>query len=134
MNQITMGRNIKYLRKYYRMTQKELAEKIKASDKAVSAWERGEREPKMGYVQRLADLFNISTDTLMDGELSDLVKPSVKSDGDSFNLSSQAQEFVWKYEKLSREHRAIINQMIEALATSNQSAEEQPSAPRDLMS
>ena len=74
-----ISKNIKYLRELKRMTQDDVARAIGASDKAVSAWERGEREPRMGYVQKLADLFEIEMETLMDGYPMDMVNSDLPS-------------------------------------------------------
>lgn len=71
----TISRNIKYLREMHRMTQDEVAQAIGASDKAVSAWERGERQPRMGYVQKMADLFGIEIELLMDGDIDTISSP-----------------------------------------------------------
>ena len=48
MEQKTMGKFLAALRKANGYTQKELAEKINVSDKAVSRWERGV-SPTKGY-------------------------------------------------------------------------------------
>ncbi len=72
MEEARIGRNIKHLRELHRMTQDEVAHAIGASDKAVSAWERGEREPRMGYVQKMAELFNVEIESLMDGSIDDV--------------------------------------------------------------
>lgn len=65
-----VAKNIKYLRTYYNMSQLDVAERIGASDKAISAWELGTREPKMGYIQKIADLFNIPTDNFINDDMS----------------------------------------------------------------
>ena len=48
------------------ITQKELAERISYSEKAVSKWESGAADPRMGAVQRIADHFHISKSTILD--------------------------------------------------------------------
>lgn len=48
------GKTIKELREKRRLTQKELAEKIGVSDKAVSKWETGKGLPDIGIVEDLA--------------------------------------------------------------------------------
>lgn len=55
---------IKY-RKALSLTQLELAEKLNYSDKAVSKWERAESVPDIYVLQKIADLFGISVDTLI---------------------------------------------------------------------
>lgn len=57
--------NIVALRKKLGLTQMQLAEKLNYSDKAVSKWERGESMPDVYVVKKLADIFGVSIDTLL---------------------------------------------------------------------
>lgn len=60
-----VAKNICDLRKIYKMTQAELAEKLNYSDKAVSKWERAEALPDVETVKKIADLFDVSVDCLL---------------------------------------------------------------------
>lgn len=51
---------IKELRQKNKLSQIELANKIKASNQAISTYENGSREPKEPTWQALADFFNVS--------------------------------------------------------------------------
>jgi len=51
---------IKLLRQQYGLTQIELGLIAGVTDKAVSTWERGEAEPRMGAIERIAEHFGIS--------------------------------------------------------------------------
>ena len=55
---------IKELRQKNKISQIELANKIKASNQAISAYENGSREPKEPTWQALANFFNVSVDYL----------------------------------------------------------------------
>lgn len=55
---------IKY-RKYFGLTQAELAQKLNYSDKAVSKWERGESVPDLYVLKQLADFYGVKIDTLI---------------------------------------------------------------------
>lgn len=61
----TLGTMIAALRKEKGMTQLELAEKMGVTDKAVSKWERDLSCPDVNTIPRLAELFGISVDELM---------------------------------------------------------------------
>lgn len=61
----TLGAMIAALRKEKGMTQLELAEKMGVTDKAVSKWERDLSCPDVNTIPRLAELFGISVDELM---------------------------------------------------------------------
>lgn len=58
---------VKY-RKQKGMTQKQLAEKLGVTDKAVSKWERGNGYPDISYLEPLADALGINISDLVKGE------------------------------------------------------------------
>lgn len=47
------------------MTQLELAEKMRMTDKAVSKWERNLSFPDINSIPKLAEIFEVSVDDLM---------------------------------------------------------------------
>ena len=63
---MSIGSNIRRLREQHQLTQKELGAIAGVSDKAVSTWENGTKEPRMGAIQRLAEYFGIPKSTLLD--------------------------------------------------------------------
>ena len=63
---MSIGSNIRRLREQHRLTQKELGAIASVSDKAVSTWENGTKEPRMGAIQRLAEYFDIPKSVLLD--------------------------------------------------------------------
>ncbi len=65
MKQKTLGTMIAALRKEHGMTQLELAEKMGVTDKAVSKWERDLSCPDVNTLPKLAEVFGISVDELM---------------------------------------------------------------------
>lgn len=67
MEKQTMGAFIAALRKANGLTQKELAEKLNVSDKAVSRWERDESYPDLTLVPLIADIFGVTSDELLRG-------------------------------------------------------------------
>lgn len=68
MEKKTFGSFLSVLRKAKGMTQKELAELLNVSDKAVSRWERDESMPDILLIPILADIFEVSCDELLRGE------------------------------------------------------------------
>ena len=68
MEKKTLGSFLSILRKAKGMTQKELAELLNVSDKAVSRWERDESMPDILLIPVLADIFEVSCDELLKGE------------------------------------------------------------------
>lgn len=63
-----LGGMIASLRKAHHMTQAQLAEKMGVTDKAVSKWERDLSCPDIESLPKLAELFGVSVDELMQGE------------------------------------------------------------------
>ncbi|MBR6650084.1 MAG: helix-turn-helix transcriptional regulator [Clostridia bacterium] len=68
MERKSMGQFIAALRRVSGMTQKQLAEKLNVSDKAVSRWERDECAPDLTLIPVIAEIFNITSDELLRGE------------------------------------------------------------------
>lgn len=66
-----IGILIQKLRKEKNMTQKELADKLHVSDKAISKWECGNGIPDIENLTALADLFDISINDLLHGNKSE---------------------------------------------------------------
>ena len=71
MNSEKMGLFIAELRKSHQMTQKELAEKLDVSDKAVSKWERGLSYPDIALLSPLSNILGITVTELLNGECAD---------------------------------------------------------------
>lgn len=65
MKRQTLGTMIATLRKENGMTQLELAEKMGVTDKAVSKWERDLSCPDVSSIPKLAEIFSVSVDELM---------------------------------------------------------------------
>ena len=69
MDQIKTGEIIKRLRTQEGLTQKQLAERINVSDKAVSKWECGNGCPDVSLLSALAEVFGTDVGVLLAGEI-----------------------------------------------------------------
>ena len=65
MKKQTFGNMVAALRKEKGMTQLELAEKMGVTDKAVSKWERDLSFPDVNSSPKLAEIFHVTVDELM---------------------------------------------------------------------
>ena len=74
-----MGSFISEMRKARKMTQKELAQALDITDKAVSKWERGLSYPDISLLSRLADLLGVTVSELLGGEKEDS-EPAVQEE------------------------------------------------------
>ena len=60
-----ISRNLKSLRKKNQYTQEEIAEKISVSRQSVAKWENGESNPDIESCIKLANLYNVKLDDLV---------------------------------------------------------------------
>lgn len=65
MKDMVVADNIKMLRQKFNLSQEQLAEIAGVTNTAVSSWERGVSEPRMGAVQRIADYFGIDNSNII---------------------------------------------------------------------
>lgn len=91
MEKKTVGSFIAVLRKSQGMTQRELAEKLCVSDKAVSRWERDEAAPDLMLIPVIADIFGVTCDEILRGERFQTAKGSADVGGEVPQKSSEKQ-------------------------------------------
>lgn len=104
-----ISENIKILREKYGLSQKELGQIAGVSDKAVSTWEQGLKEPRMGAIQKLADYFCIrKSDIIEDGGLMS------KRTSSSLFLTQQEETHIKKYRQLSDVRRYVVDEVLDA--------------------
>lgn len=85
--EIRIGNNLKTLRIQSRRTLEDVAEIIDVSRQSVSKWESGESYPDIEKCVRLAKLFNVSLDALVNKSIEELVKEEQKNDKYIFGLT-----------------------------------------------
>lgn len=68
MEHNTIGSFIASERKAKGMTQKQLAQMLNVSDKAISRWERDESQPDLTLIPVMADIFGVTADELLRGQ------------------------------------------------------------------
>jgi len=96
-----LGVVISKLRKEKGLTQKDLADKLNISDKAVSRWETGGSSPNMEMLLRISQFFNVP--------LNDLITARVSSDDKDDNLVKEIiQEFSEMNKRNSKRIRTVI--------------------------
>jgi DNA-binding XRE family transcriptional regulator len=70
VNCIKVGNLIKVLRHEKNMTQKQLADKMNISDKAISKWERGLGCPDVSLLAELSSILEVNIEEMLKGDLS----------------------------------------------------------------
>lgn len=104
---VDFGSNLKELRLKYKMTQKELADKIGVTKSVVSYYELQERSPSPEILIKLSGIFHVTTDYLLGIEHKHAIDVS--------NLSS--------------DELAVIEQMIKVLENKNKETAQFKTAP-----
>lgn len=68
MDQEKIGKFISEVRKEKKLTQKQLAEKLEITDRAVSKWENGKSMPDLSLLKPLCNILDITINELLCGE------------------------------------------------------------------
>ena len=87
-NQVDFGKRVKSFRLRKNFTQKEIALRIEVSEQAISKWENGECLPDVYNLKLLAQILNISVDSLLDTEIKkpEKIIETIKIGGASFEV------------------------------------------------
>lgn len=67
-----LSENIAILRKQNNMSQSDLANVLYVTPQAISRWERGETEPDVDTIKKLAEVFKVSVEEIIYGPVSKL--------------------------------------------------------------
>lgn len=71
---MTVGENIKRMRKEHGLTQEELGKKIDVSGVAIMRYEKGQREPKLETIEKIANALEVSSYELQGITSNDILK------------------------------------------------------------
>lgn len=94
MDQIKIGRFIAACRKDKGLTQRQLAEMLCVSDKAISKWETGKGLPEAQLMLPLCEALGISVNELLSGERLTEIEYQRKAEENMVNL---AEKKVYRY-------------------------------------
>lgn len=86
MNTQKTGKFIWELRKENNLTQKELAQRLGVSDKAVSKWETGKCYPDIEVMGALGSLFGVTVNDLLSGEKTEAVSRDEAADSNVLSI------------------------------------------------
>ena len=85
----TMGSRLKALRKKYNYTGEEVGNMLKVSKVAIYNWEKDIRSPSPDVIEKLANIYEVSTDYLITGKESNSAKDSYYYDAEVAELAEQ---------------------------------------------
>lgn len=107
MDKITVGKFIAEQRKQLSLTQKQFAEQLGVTDKAVSRWETGKGYPDIETIEEIAKIFNVTINDVLSGKIN---KPEEKETAAEQNIIDALREI------LRVKKNGIIRTVVTALA------------------
>ncbi len=109
---MTIGEKIKKLRKERGWSQEKLAEKIAVHRKTVTLYELGKSKPSADMVQKIASVFDVSSDYLLEDEPSKFASLGIKD-----KSMIPVYEEIDKLDSASKE---IVKTIVESLSLRQQ--------------
>lgn len=95
------SKNLKYLRQRAGMEQLELAYKLgRKSASTISEWEKGRYTPKIAVLSKIASIFNVDLDDMMNLDLETHSATSEKTMNATFSVTESEQAMLTKYRAL----------------------------------
>ena len=79
-----LGNRIKKFREKINMSQEELADKVYASRQTISNWENDKTYPDINSLKLLSNIFDVSLDNLIEGDIENMKKKINESDRKGF--------------------------------------------------
>lgn len=104
MDQVNIGKFIAKIRTKKQMTQKELADRIGVTDRAISNWENGRRMPDISLIKPLCDELEISINELLSGKIID--------DNNIKKLTDENLEKILKEYYKMKKHKNIFKTLL----------------------
>lgn len=71
------GEKLRNLRKSKNLLQSDIAKKLNVSTSAVGMWEQGRAQPDSWCIKQLANLFNVTTDYLLDNDVKEDINKDI---------------------------------------------------------
>ena len=98
MNAIDVGKFIALQRKKFSFTQKELAEKLNVTDKAVSKWETGKCYPDIEIIEKLSKIFDVGINEILSGKIIESENQVVEAERNIIDVmkTSKKNQSKWK--------------------------------------
>ena len=113
---LSIGSKIKQLRESKGKTQTDLAKLLGISDKAVSAWGNGRRQPRMKYLLAMSRYYGVTPSWFIDGDGHEDSRCSVLQIADGLQKIEQEEETIEKYRQLPEKYKSVIRQLIDVLS------------------
>lgn len=120
---MSIADNIKKIREQHNLTQSELGEIAKVSDKAVSSWEKGNSYPRMGAIERIAQHFGISKADIVE-DIDDVpdtyIDKEAKAIAQALYDRPELMTLFKTTQKVTADDLKVIQQMVDVFANRNE--------------
>lgn len=111
---MSIGDNIKRLRTSNNLSQIELGKIAGVTDKAVSTWENGEKIPRMGAIERMAQHFGITKSAIIEDTPIDFLHLIDSEKNTAFAFSAEEKEHIKKYRVLDIYNKRLVDDVLDA--------------------
>lgn len=105
MDQDKIGKFIALCRKEKKLTQSELASKLRVSDRAISNWENGKNMPDLSLFKPLCEILDITVNDLFNGKRSNMKKETIEITEKTIDYANQE---INKFRKKGRKKIFLI--------------------------
>jgi transcriptional regulator with XRE-family HTH domain len=106
---VELGRNLSRIRKERRLTQQQLAEFLGVQQRVISRWETGVAKPHLNHLVQLAEVLEVSLDSLVLGE-------EAEASGQSFEIRNRRlKELCRQVDELDQADQEVICTVMDSL-------------------
>lgn len=109
------GAIIRKLRKSHRLTMKQLGEKINVAESTISGYENEDRKPDLETLQKLADIFDVSVDTILGRDTQYSSRTTGTTNADIKQFLENEATVMFNGIVLTEEDRSRVMAVMEAL-------------------
>ncbi len=107
MDQIKIGSFIAELRKEHNMTQRDLAEKLGITDRAISKWENGRGLPDVSLMKPLCEILGINVTELLNGERTKEEETLSKTEETVYEVLCDREMHIKNTERVKKKYSAL---------------------------
>jgi len=105
---LTFGTKLRSARKAKKLTQKELAVKIKAAHNSISNWENDQNMPDPDTIQNLCWALDVQPNYFFSVELAEPAPQVQTPSKDSFELSTDERTIIAKFRSLDERGKSVV--------------------------
>lgn len=116
------ARILKFLRRREKLTQQELAKKLKISKSSISMYENGNREPDFEQLEMIADFFNVDMNFLLGIKNKNVIETACINY--KYCQENDVISIIETYLKLEKADQEAVNTLIDGLSKKGKNKEE----------